>query len=122
MAASAEGCADTARIQTGHSPNGDLAATFNFPQCCRNPDTLDGAEKTGNALQIFLGYIGLHRSGDAADGSFAAAKEIARADEYDYIVINDVLEDAVADVNAIIRSDRAREERNEGIAQRVLNS
>ena len=52
----------------------------------------------------------------------AAAKEIARADEYDYIVINNVLEDAVADVNAIIRSDRAREERNEGIAQRVLNS
>lgn len=37
-----------------------------------------------------------------------ADREMACADQYDYIVINDVLEDAVADVQAIIRAESCR--------------
>lgn len=41
-----------------------------------------------------------------------ALREIADAVNYDYIVVNDVLEDAVAQVVSIIKTDRLRTERN----------
>lgn len=51
-----------------------------------------------------------------------AAREISRAKEYDYIVINDDLQKAVEDTIAIIRSDRCSIERNGEIIEKILNS
>ena len=52
----------------------------------------------------------------------SAAGEIARATEYDYIVVNDDLEEAVADITAIIRSDRCRKDRNEDLIEKIINN
>lgn len=41
-----------------------------------------------------------------------ALREIADAVNYDYIVVNDVLEDAVVQIVSIIKTDRLRTERN----------
>ena len=51
----------------------------------------------------------------------AALAEIARADEYDYIVINDSLEKAVDDVCAIIRSCSLTEKSQEHLINEVLS-
>ena len=40
-----------------------------------------------------------------------ARSEMAAANEYDYIVVNDKLEDAIADMEAIIRAERRRTRR-----------
>lgn len=46
--------------------------------------------------------------------------EIARAVEYDYIVVNDVLEDAVRDAVSVIKTDRMRSDRNLHLIKKVL--
>lgn len=51
----------------------------------------------------------------------AALAEIARAEEYDYIVINDSLEKAVDDVCAIIRSCSLTEKSQEHLINEVLS-
>lgn len=51
----------------------------------------------------------------------AARQELAFAERYDYIVVNDQLEDAVEDMRAILRSEKRRYARNPGFIQRVLN-
>ena len=49
----------------------------------------------------------------------AAKREIPCAREYDYIVYNDRLEDAVADVQAILRAEKRRYARNSDCIERV---
>ena len=51
-----------------------------------------------------------------------ALSEIARAAEYDYIVVNDVLEDAVSDAVSIIKTDRMRADRNLSLINKVLGN
>ena len=50
-----------------------------------------------------------------------ALSEISRAAEYDYIVVNDVLDDAVNDAVAIIKTDRMRTDRNIHLINDVLS-
>ncbi len=50
----------------------------------------------------------------------AALSEIARAKEYDYIVINDVLKEAIDDLLSIIISERLRINRQKQIIDEVL--
>ena len=50
----------------------------------------------------------------------SARDEIARADEYDYIIINDCLEDAVNDFITIIKSDRHSTNRTKYLIEEVL--
>lgn len=47
--------------------------------------------------------------------------EIARAVEYDYIVVNDVLEQAVSDAVSVIKTDRMRADRNLRLINKVLD-
>ena len=49
-----------------------------------------------------------------------ARQEIPQAAQYDYIVYNDRLEDAVDDLQAIIRAEKRKIERNRDCAERVL--
>ena len=51
-----------------------------------------------------------------------ARQEIPHASDYDYIVINDRLEDAVTDILAILRSEKLKYSRNTDSAERVLNN
>ena len=50
-----------------------------------------------------------------------ALSEISRAAEYDYIVVNNVLEEAVNDAVAIIKTDRMRTDRNLHLINDVLS-
>ncbi len=52
----------------------------------------------------------------------AAREEIPHAQEYDYIVYNDRLEDAVADVQAILRAEKRKYSRNRDCIERVLEN
>lgn len=51
-----------------------------------------------------------------------AREEIRRAPEYDYIVINDTIENAVADIETIINSERMKTSRNKNIISEVINN
>lgn len=51
----------------------------------------------------------------------SARQEIPQALDYDYIVYNDRLEEAVSDLQAIIRAEKRRTERNRDCTERVLN-
>ena len=51
----------------------------------------------------------------------AAKGEIPHAKDYDYIVINDRLEDAVAEIRAILKAEKLRYSRNTDCIERVLN-
>ena len=51
----------------------------------------------------------------------AAREELPHAEDYDYIVVNDRLEDAVEDLLAILRSEKRKYVRNPGFVQQVLN-
>ena len=50
-----------------------------------------------------------------------ARQELPHAEQYDYVVVNDRLEDAVADMQAILRSEKCKCARNPGFIQRVLD-
>ena len=50
-----------------------------------------------------------------------ARREIARADDYDYIILNDALDYAVSDFRAIIRAERQRATRRKYMVNQVLN-
>lgn len=50
-----------------------------------------------------------------------ALNEISRASEYDYIVVNDVLDEAVSDLVSIIKSERYRINKNINIINEVLS-
>ncbi len=51
-----------------------------------------------------------------------AADEIRRATEYDYVVINSIVDYAVSDISAIIRAERQKTLRNKNIISEVLNN
>lgn len=51
----------------------------------------------------------------------AALREIREADKYDYIVVNDVLEEAVDELASIIQSERCRIDRKEYLIDEVLS-
>lgn len=51
-----------------------------------------------------------------------ARREIPQAKEYDYIVFNDRLEDAVDDIQAILRAEKLKYSRNADSTERVLNN
>ena len=50
-----------------------------------------------------------------------ALNEISRASEYDYVVVNDALSEAVSDLVAIIKSERYRINKNLNIINEVLS-
>ena len=49
-------------------------------------------------------------------------EEIRRASEYDYIVINDTVENAVAGIETIINAERQKTFRNKKIISEVINN
>lgn len=58
---------------------------------------------------------------DIIKGRIEIAKvELEEARKFDYIVVNDKLEDAVEDVKAIIKAEKLRYKRNEKIVEEVL--
>jgi guanylate kinase len=69
-----------------------------------------------DALTDRLANRGSEDAEDVATRLETARDEWQRMDEFDYIVVNDKLEDAVADVEAVIRAERCRSRR------RVLNT
>lgn len=50
-----------------------------------------------------------------------AREEIPHAKDYDYVVFNDRLEDAVEDLRAILRAEKRKYHRNETAVERVLD-
>lgn len=67
----------------------------------------------------------IHKRGTDSEESIArrlgaAAEEIRRAKEYGYIVVNEILEDAVADVAAIVRAERCSAARRQETVRQVL--
>ena len=53
---------------------------------------------------------------------FIANSEIRRATEYDYIVVNDVLDRAVEDIETIIKAEKFKTKRNVKIISEVMNN
>lgn len=53
---------------------------------------------------------------------FIADNEIRRAVEYDYIVVNDVLDRAVEDIDTIIKAERLKTSRNKNTISEVINN
>ena len=50
-----------------------------------------------------------------------ARQEMPQAKDYDYIVFNDKLEDAVADLQAILKAEKMKYSRNTDVTERVLS-
>ncbi len=53
---------------------------------------------------------------------FIANSEIRRATEYDYIVVNDVLDEVVEDIKTIIKAERFKTKRNTERISEVINN
>ena len=51
-----------------------------------------------------------------------AREEVRRASEYDYIVINDTVENAVSGIETIIKAERQKTARNKKIISEVINN
>jgi guanylate kinase len=51
-----------------------------------------------------------------------ARREVTRCREYDYLVVNDRLEEAVRNIGAIIRSERCRTRRQNHRAAAILRA
>ena len=55
---------------------------------------------------------------EAVEKRFGKAKEeISHANEYDYIVVNDSLDTAIADVASIIRAERLRSKKDDTVEE-----
>jgi guanylate kinase len=53
---------------------------------------------------------------------FIAEQEIRRASEFNYIVVNDSLDDAVRDFETVIRAEKMRFIRNKNIISEVISN
>ena len=53
---------------------------------------------------------------------FIAREEIRRAFEYDYVVFNDTVENAVEGIRAIVTAERQKIERNKSVISEVINN
>lgn len=53
---------------------------------------------------------------------FIASEEIRRAPEYDYVVINDTVDNAVDGIETIIKAERKKSFRNKNIISEVINN
>ena len=73
------------------------------------------------ALKARLSGRGTESAQAVHDRLSAALGEIARAGEYDYIIVNDVLEKAVDDFVAVIKSEGIRAEKQEYLINKILN-
>ncbi len=51
-----------------------------------------------------------------------ARNELKHAVNYDYIVVNDLLDDAIEDIKSIIRSEKHKTERSKNIIREVINN
>lgn len=51
-----------------------------------------------------------------------ASKELTYADKYDYIIVNDALEDAVADFQAVIKAEKLKVEYSREILDEVIKN
>ena len=73
------------------------------------------------AVSIFIlppSMQALHSRREAVEKRFGKAKEeISHANEYDYIVVNDSLDTAIADVASIIRAERLRSKKNDTVEE-----
>lgn len=72
-------------------------------------------------LKNRLSNRGTETPEQVADRLKSAIGEIARANEYDYIVVNDVLDVAVDDLLTIIKTDRFRADRQTQLINEILN-
>lgn len=91
-------------------------------------------EKVKDAVSIFimppsLSVLKERLSGRGTENEEAvneriteALREIAVASDYDYIVVNDILEDAVNNVIGIIKADRFKTDRQSKLINDVLNN
>ncbi len=52
----------------------------------------------------------------------AAREEIPHARDYDYIVVNDTVEEAVENIESILRAERLKSARGEKVIERILTS
>lgn len=89
-------------------------------------------EKIPEAISIFIMPPSLESLKDRLNGRGTetpevvekrlteALSEIKRAEEYDYIVVNDVLDEAVEDIAAIIASERLRLSRQYRLINEIL--
>ena len=75
-----------------------------------------------DALQRRLAGRGTERPEVIARRLAAARSEIERAFDFDYLVLNDSLEDAASRLRAIVHSERQRRFRQENILRQVLSS
>lgn len=68
----------------------------------------------------------LHKRGTETDDVIkqrleTARKELEFADNYDYLITNAALEDAVDDFLAVVRAEKCRKERREGVIEELLS-
>ena len=56
---------------------------------------------------------------DIAARMAKSAEEMSHWPEYDYVIVNDTVEDSVAEVRAIVTAERLRRERQLGLAEFV---
>lgn len=91
-------------------------------------------EKCPEAVSVFIAppSIGelrrrLHKRGTEADEVIEqrvsqAAGEIAQAEKYDYVVVNDALEDAISDFFSVIRAEELRSENSAELLKSIRES
>lgn len=68
----------------------------------------------------------LHKRGTETDDVIkqrleTARKELKFAENYDYLITNAALEDAVADFLAVVRAEKCRKERRNGVVEELLS-
>ena len=76
MSTAAKPGADGTCIQTRNGTDRDFTAAFNLSQGRGDAHAFNGAQKTGNAFQIFFGNIIFHSFRNAADSSVTTTEEL----------------------------------------------